>query len=116
VPAGEILDVLSRLVDKSLASADAGGDARFSQLQTLWQYGRDRLIEAGGVDRNRLGYWRLGVSIPLTSHFASGLSGPVRLVRTVPELFVSKSVSTYFVGDFGDPLRQRVLRPRASAL
>ena len=42
---------MSRLVDKSLASAsDAGGDGRFSQLQTLWQYGRDRLIEAGEVD------------------------------------------------------------------
>ena len=51
VPAAEILDVSSRLVDKSLASAsDAGGDGRFSQLQTLWQYGRDRLIEAGEVD------------------------------------------------------------------
>jgi predicted ATPase len=50
VPTAEILDVLSRLVDKSLASAsDAGGDGRFSQLQTLWQYGRDRLIEAGEV-------------------------------------------------------------------
>jgi predicted ATPase/DNA-binding SARP family transcriptional activator len=48
VPAGEILDVLSRLVDKSLVAApDAGGDARFIQLQTLWQYGRDRLDEAG---------------------------------------------------------------------
>ncbi len=50
VPTAEILDVLSRLVDKSLASAsDAGGDGRFSQLQTLWQYGRDRLIGAGEV-------------------------------------------------------------------
>ena len=48
VPAGEILDVLSRLVDKSLVAApDAGGDARFSQLQTLWRYGRDRLDESG---------------------------------------------------------------------
>ena len=48
VPAGEILDVLSRLVDKSLVAApDAGRDARFIQLQTLWQYGRDRLDESG---------------------------------------------------------------------
>ena len=48
VPADEILDVLSRLVDKSLVVApDDGGDARFSQLQTLWQYGRDRLTESG---------------------------------------------------------------------
>ena len=48
VPAGEILDVLSRLVDKSLvARPDAGRDARFMQLQTLWRYGRDRLGESG---------------------------------------------------------------------
>ncbi len=51
VPAGEVLDVLSRLVDKSLVAApDTGPDARFIQLQTLWQYGRDRLDESGEVD------------------------------------------------------------------
>ena len=51
VPAGEILDVLSRLVDKSLVAApNAGRDARFIQLQTLWQYGRDRLSESGEAD------------------------------------------------------------------
>jgi predicted ATPase/DNA-binding SARP family transcriptional activator len=51
VPAGEILDVLSRLVDKSLVAAPtAGRDARFIQLQTLWQYGRDRLSESGEAD------------------------------------------------------------------
>ena len=51
VPAGEVLDILSRLVDKSLVAApDAGRDARFVQLQTLWQYGRDRLDESGEVD------------------------------------------------------------------
>ena len=51
VPAAEILDVLSRLVDKSLVAApNAGRDARFIQLQTLWQYGRDRLDESGEVD------------------------------------------------------------------
>ena len=51
VPAGEVLDVLSRLVDKSLVAApDAGRDARFVQLQTLWQYGRDRLDESGEAD------------------------------------------------------------------
>jgi predicted ATPase len=44
VPAGEILDALSRLADKSLVTvSDTGTDARFGQLQTLWQYGRERL-------------------------------------------------------------------------
>ena len=51
VPAGEILDVLSRLVDKSLVTAtDSGRETRFSQLQTLWQYGRERLSQSGGLD------------------------------------------------------------------
>jgi len=54
VPAGEILDVLSRLVDKSLVIAPGdGGEARFSQLQTLWQYGRSRLAESGEADTMR---------------------------------------------------------------
>jgi hypothetical protein len=55
VPAGEILDALSRLADKSLVTvSDTGTDARFGQLQTLWQYGRERLTGrravAGAVD------------------------------------------------------------------
>ena len=54
VPAGEILDVVSRLVDKSLVTAaDAGGTTRFTQLQTLWQYGRERLEEFGEVNAIR---------------------------------------------------------------
>ena len=62
VPADEILDVLSRLVDKSLVTASGGdGEARFGQLQTLWQYGRERLGESGesGAIRDRHGaYYR----------------------------------------------------------
>jgi predicted ATPase/DNA-binding SARP family transcriptional activator len=54
VPADEILDVLSRLVDKSLVTASGGdGEARFGQLQTLWQYGRERLGESGEADAVR---------------------------------------------------------------
>ena len=52
--AGEILDVLSRLVDKSLVTASStGSEARFSQLQTLWQYGLERLGESGEADATR---------------------------------------------------------------
>ena len=40
VPAGEVLDVLAS--GQSLVAApNAGRDARFIQLQTLWQYGRE---------------------------------------------------------------------------
>ena len=77
VPVGEILDVLSRLVDKSLVTAPApgaGGGARFSQLQTLWQYGRDRLGESGeaGTMRARHGaYYR-----QMAQQARDGLRGP----------------------------------------
>ena len=54
VPAGEILDVVSRLVDKSLVTAaDAAGETRFTQHETLWQYGRERLEESGEVNAVR---------------------------------------------------------------
>ena len=43
-----VLDLLSRLVDKSLLVADTEGDeARYRQLETVRQYARDRLVEAG---------------------------------------------------------------------
>jgi predicted ATPase len=54
VPAGEILDALSRLADKSLVTvSDTGTDARFGQLQTLWQYGRERLTGRRSRGRRR---------------------------------------------------------------
>ena len=45
----DILDLLSRLVDKSLVVAefDESGEVRYSLLQTLWEYGRERLAASG---------------------------------------------------------------------
>jgi predicted ATPase/DNA-binding SARP family transcriptional activator len=74
VPAGEILDVLSRLVDKSLVTGPgADGQARFSQLQTLRAYGQDRLDQSGeaAIMRARHGaYYR-----QLAQQAHSGLRG-----------------------------------------
>jgi predicted ATPase/class 3 adenylate cyclase len=43
-----VLDVLSRLVDKSLVVADTrSAQARYRQLETIREYARDRLIESG---------------------------------------------------------------------
>jgi predicted ATPase/DNA-binding SARP family transcriptional activator len=51
VPEDEILDILSRLVDKSLVTVDVGPTtARYSQLQTLWQYAREHLADSGEAD------------------------------------------------------------------
>jgi tetratricopeptide (TPR) repeat protein len=53
VPKSDVLDILSRLVDKSLVTAPAPGETRFTQLQTLWQYGRGRLDDSDEADTIR---------------------------------------------------------------
>jgi non-specific serine/threonine protein kinase len=49
VPAGEILDLLDGLVHKSLVVAEQASDgtARYRLLETLREYGREQLVEAG---------------------------------------------------------------------
>ncbi|MSP12304.1 MAG: adenylate/guanylate cyclase domain-containing protein [Chloroflexi bacterium] len=47
----EILDLLTRLVDKSLVGvADQGDETRYRLLETIRQYARDRLLESGEGD------------------------------------------------------------------
>ncbi|MGD0810912.1 MAG: BTAD domain-containing putative transcriptional regulator [Acidimicrobiales bacterium] len=53
LPSADVLDVISRLVDKSLVTAPAPGDARFTQLQTLWEYGTARLGDSDEADTVR---------------------------------------------------------------
>jgi predicted ATPase/DNA-binding SARP family transcriptional activator len=88
VPAGEILDVLSRLVDKSLVTASsAGGEARFSQLQTLWEYGRERLDESGEDDAMRAGHGAYYLQLAEDAHEGlRGASGPIWRDRLTAEL------------------------------
>jgi predicted ATPase len=48
VAAADILDVLTQLVDKSLVATETqDGEARYRLLETVRQYGRDRLDEVG---------------------------------------------------------------------
>ncbi len=49
----EILDLLTRLVDKSLVAAEAGmeGGVRYRMLEPLRQYGLERLKESGEAER-----------------------------------------------------------------
>src|SRR5439155_12233675 len=47
----DVLDVLSSLVDKSLIRrSDAGGDVRFSMLETIRQFGQEQLQARGDLD------------------------------------------------------------------
>ncbi len=51
----EVLDLVSRLVDRSLVLMDdAGGGARFRLLETIRQYADAKLAEAGAADEARM--------------------------------------------------------------
>ena len=51
VPEGDVLDLLSRLIDKSLVIADPTADeARFRMLETIRQYAREYLLHAGEAE------------------------------------------------------------------
>ena len=99
VPAAEVLDVLSRLVDKSLvARPDAGRDARFTQLQTLWQYGRDRLDEsgeAGALCARHGAYYR---QMAQDAHEGlRGATGPMWRERLTSELGNLRAALDWFI-------------------
>jgi predicted ATPase/DNA-binding NarL/FixJ family response regulator len=55
VESAELLDVLSRLVEKSLVVVvrPNGGEMRFRLLETIRQYAREKLVESGEGDESR---------------------------------------------------------------
>jgi non-specific serine/threonine protein kinase len=65
---GDVLDLISRLVDKSLvvaeASPGAGGALRYRMLEPVRQYGRERLEESGETEtaRRRHALWYLALA------------------------------------------------------
>ena len=85
----DILDVLSQLVDKSLVVAefDESGAVRYSQLQTLWEYGRERLAASGGAAAvfERHAQWHLALSLEVRHGFR-GEQGLVWRARISAEL------------------------------
>jgi predicted ATPase len=99
VPAGEILDVLSRLVDKSLVTGPgAGGGARFSQLQTLWQYGRDRLGESGEADAMRARHGAYYRQMAQDAHEGlRGATGPIWRDRLASESGNLRAALDWFI-------------------
>lgn len=51
IPEEDMLDLLTRLVDKSLLVAEAAeGESRFRPLETVRQYARERLLDAGDAE------------------------------------------------------------------
>lgn len=76
----DVYDLLAGLLNKSLITTnDAGGEARFDFLQTIRQYARDKLFEAGETNTARdrhLNYFGAQISAlaPITSTMTTGFT------------------------------------------
>jgi predicted ATPase/DNA-binding XRE family transcriptional regulator len=67
----EVLDLLGGLVNKSLVQVEeAGGDLRYTLLETVRQYGQERLLAAGTADsvRDRHLGWCLALAEQASPH------------------------------------------------
>jgi predicted ATPase/DNA-binding SARP family transcriptional activator len=88
----DILDLLGRLVDKSLVVAEFGelGEVRYSQLQTLWEYGRERLAASGEAasvfDRHAQWYMALSLGVRQGFHGQHGLVWRARIAAEIGNL------------------------------
>lgn len=101
LPAGEILDALSRLVDKSLITVSGTDtEARFGQLQTLWQYGRERLGESGEGDAARARHGAYYRQMAEEAHHGlRGPAGPVWRDRLAAESGNLRAALDWYLAD-----------------
>jgi predicted ATPase/class 3 adenylate cyclase len=79
-----VLDILSRLVDKSLLVAETEAtEARYRQLETIRQYARDRLLESGEAEAalRRHRDWFLGMVARAEPEFFRGAESGESLER-----------------------------------
>jgi predicted ATPase/class 3 adenylate cyclase/Tfp pilus assembly protein PilF len=76
----DILDLLTQLVNKSLIipDADTEAQARYRPLETIRQYARERLLEAGGSEKVR--DWHLEYYLKFTEQAEPELRGPDQVV------------------------------------
>ncbi len=99
LPSTDVLDVMSRLVDKSLVTAPTPGETRFTQLQTLWQYGTDRLDDSDEADtvraRHAAYYRRFAEN---ANERLRGAAAPEWSERLTPELGNLKAALDWHLG------------------
>jgi predicted ATPase/class 3 adenylate cyclase len=83
----DVLEVLTQLVDRSLVQYEepdtreaGGGEARYRLLETVRQYGRDRLLESGEAEGIRWQHARLFLALA-EKRGDPGLAVPAELAR-----------------------------------
>jgi tetratricopeptide (TPR) repeat protein len=74
IEAVDVLDLVTRLVEKSLVLAEAGDETRYRLLETVRQYAADKLLQAGeaAAVRDR----HLGWCLAWAGRAEQGLEGP----------------------------------------
>jgi hypothetical protein len=86
----EIIDVLTTLVDKSLVTVEKppGKEPRYTFLESVWNYGREKLAEAGESDALRTRHLEYFLKIAVEA--APNLLGPQQFIwleRLQPEFY-----------------------------
>jgi predicted ATPase/class 3 adenylate cyclase len=86
----EVIDVLTSLVDKSLVTVEKapGKEPRYTFLESVWNYGREKLTEAGELDSVRTRHLEYYLKIALDA--SPQLLGPQQfaaLERLQPEYY-----------------------------
>ena len=76
-PAGQIIDLVASLVDKSLVTATGEADVRYHLLETVRAYAAERLAEAGEQDQVQAAH--AGYFLALAERAAPELRGPDQL-------------------------------------
>jgi predicted ATPase/DNA-binding SARP family transcriptional activator len=86
---GDILDGVAALVDKSLVEFEAGeGDARYRLLETVRQYGVERLRESDELTglRERHAAYFVALAELAEPHLFAGAANPVWMTRVAKEI------------------------------
>ena len=94
---GDVVDCVSRLVDRSLIVYEPGG-GRYRLLETLRQFGVDRLAETGETDATRVRH--AGYFLPLAERLAPLLDGEMyddAALTVAPELENLRSTAEWCV-------------------
>jgi len=86
----EIIDVLTSLVDKSLVTVEKspGKEPRYTILESVWHYGREKLVEAGESDALRTRH--LGHFLKIANEAAPNLLGAQQFIwleRLQPDFY-----------------------------
>ncbi|HET9010840.1 MAG TPA: BTAD domain-containing putative transcriptional regulator, partial [Gemmatimonadaceae bacterium] len=98
----DVLDGVAALVDKSLLGMEAGsGEARYRMLETVRQYGIERLTEAGELDAMEHGYaeYYLAIVEAAAPNLVGGSNAPDLLARLVAEHDNLRATVTWAVSD-----------------